>query len=118
MHTDPERRTQPRYHTKERTLLATGPGRENTYHLLDISQSGLGFRYIGEDARIPELQRISLFINGELRIGDVEVHLVRDTPLMNGMISFRRCGLRFENLSPKQAEKLKSFVAEVATGEA
>jgi c-di-GMP-binding flagellar brake protein YcgR len=108
-----ERRAFPRYSTMERALLAMGQDRESVFHLLDISRGGIGFRYIGNTCRTAGVDRVDLYHHEKLWLDGVPVQSVDDLPLSNGTISYRRCGLRFAELTDEQIERLESFMGKV-----
>lgn len=112
-----ERRAFPRYSTMERALLAMGQDREGVYHLLDISRGGISFRYIGNKCRTAGVDKVDLYHHENLWLGEVPVQSVEDVPLSNGTISYRRCGLRFTELTDQQIERLESFMGKVVVGE-
>ena len=112
-----ERRNMQRYRTRERALLAMGPEKENVFHLLDISEGGVGFRYIGRESRTSELHQVDLYFQDSLLLESVKVSLVQDIQVLNGMIPFRRCGLRFLELSDEQKANLKSYLRRISADE-
>ena len=112
-----ERRHVQRYRTKERALLSTGPGKENLFHLLDISENGAGFRYLSKENRTKGLRQVDLYFQDTLWLKDVKVSLVEDVPMLSGMIPFRRCGLRFVELNDQQSAVLLSYVKKTAVGD-
>ncbi|MDJ0624398.1 MAG: hypothetical protein QNJ17_15650 [Desulfocapsaceae bacterium] len=112
-----ERRDLRRYRTKERALLAVGPEKEDVFHLLDINEKGAGFRYMGRESRTSRMRQVDLYFQDALWLRNVKVSLVQDNLMLNGMIPFRRCGLRFEDLSEEQTAKLESFVKKISAEE-
>lgn len=108
-----ERRAFPRYSTMERALIAMGQDRESVFHLLDISRGGISFRYIGNKCRTAGVDRVDLYHHEDLWLGGVPVQSVEDVPLSNGTISYRRCGLRFAELTDEQIERLESFMGKI-----
>lgn len=97
----------------ERALLGMDHDRESVYHLLDISHGGISFRYIGNKCRTAGVGRVDLYYDENLWLGGVPVQSVEDLPLSDGTISYRRCGLRFAELSDEQIERLESFMGKV-----
>jgi len=112
-----EKRSCRRYRSKERALVAVRQGQENVYHLMDISYSGMGFRYLGKECRHKTINRVDLLYNDVPLMRDVEVQMVRDAPMTRSILPFRHCGLRFKGLSKDQQEQLEWFIDEVATVE-
>lgn len=93
-----------------------GQDRESVYHLLDIGRGGIGFRYIGKTCRTDGVDRVDLYYYEDLWLGGVPVESVEDVPLSNGAIPYRRCGLRFAELTEEQSERLESFMGKVVVG--
>lgn len=114
MKTHTEKRSSRRYRSKERALIAVGKGKDNIYNVLDVSYGGMGFRYLGKECRHSTIDRIDILFNDGFLLQDVEVQLVRDVPMTNNTIPFRKCGLQFKNLSKNQLELLEWFILEVA----
>jgi hypothetical protein len=59
------------------------------------------------------VDRVDLYHHEDLWLGGVPVKSVEDLPLSNGTISYRRCGLRFAELTDEQIERLESFMGKI-----
>jgi c-di-GMP-binding flagellar brake protein YcgR len=94
----------------ERALLTMGQDKESVYHLVDISRGGIGFRYIGNKCRTAGVDSVDLYHHEDLWLDGLPVQSVEDVPLSNGTISYRRCGLRFAELTDEQIERLELFI--------
>jgi len=106
-----ERRIHWRFQAKERTLVYLGSASYGMlYHLIEISNGGLSFRYFGEDRLINGLSELSLVIENKFYATGIPIGTVSDTPLVNGYIPFRRRGVRFDELSPRHKSQLFDFI--------
>lgn len=83
-------------------------------HIIDISEGGLSFRYLGEKDKPSEICSISLYHEHELIVGGLTAKSVSDNHLRNGYIPVRRGSLRFATLSTEQRNKLSNFIAHFA----
>ncbi len=79
-------------------------------HIIDISEGGLSFRYLGERDKPSEICSVSLYHEHELIVGGLTAKSVSDNHLRNGYIPVRRGSLRFAQLSSEQQKKLSSFI--------
>jgi hypothetical protein len=79
-------------------------------HIIDISEGGLSFRYLGETNKPSGTCSISLYHEYELIVGDLPAQAVSDNYLRNGFVPVRRGSLRFDTLSIEQRNKLSTFI--------
>ena len=107
-----ERRTHKRFPAKERALINIKSDAYGLllYHLIEISNGGLSFRYLGEDILINGSSELSIVIEDNFYMTEIPVETVSDTLLVNGYIPLRRRGVRFGKLSPMQKSQLNDFI--------
>ena len=70
------------------------------YHLIESSNGGLSFFYLGEDILINGSSDLSIVVGNNYHMTEIPVETVSDTPMVNGYKSLRRRGVRFGKLSP------------------
>jgi hypothetical protein len=89
-----ERRTHKRFPAKERALVyLMSSSYGMLYHLIEISNGGLSFRYLGEDVLINDSSELSIVIEDNYYMTEIPVETVSDSPLVNSYIPFRRRGI-------------------------
>jgi hypothetical protein len=80
------------------------------YHIIDICEGGLSFRYLGKKIKTSKIPPINLYYEYELIVGDLPVKEVSDHRLRDGFVPVRRRSLRFGSLSIEQHNKLSTFI--------
>jgi hypothetical protein len=104
-------RKHPRFKALQRTLVLLPQGPEALpYHIIDISEGGLSFRYLGKKIKPTRISPINLYHEHELIVEALPVKTVSDYQLSEGIVPVRRGSLCFESLSMEQRNKLSSFV--------
>jgi len=106
-----EGRVHKRVPAKERALVYIGSESDcMLYHLIEISNGGLSFRYIGEDLLTKGLSELSLLMEDNCYVAALPVETVSDTLLVNSNITIRRRSVRFGELSSMQKSQLNDFI--------
>ncbi|MFH1217372.1 MAG: PilZ domain-containing protein [Pseudomonadota bacterium] len=106
-----ERRRHPRFQALERALVqVTGNGFVLPFHLIDISEGGMAFRYLNENPLPLTDSKMDLYLDHDLLVGRLPVTVVDDQRLSNGFIPKRRCSVRFGTLTPAQHIQLQSYI--------
>ena len=106
----PFRKSQ-RFNAQERALVFLPlDSRELPYHIIDICESGLSFRYLGKKIKTLKIPPINLYYEYELIVEDLQVKEVSDYQLSDGIVPVRRKSLRFESLSIEQHNRLSFFI--------
>jgi hypothetical protein len=106
-----EGRVHKRVPAKERALVYIGSESDcMLYHLIDISNGGLSFRYLGEDVSTQGLSELSLVLKDTCYAAALPVETVSDTPLINNNVTIRRRSVRFGELSAMQKSQLYDFI--------
>lgn len=102
-----------RFKAMHRALILINRGPESLpYHIMDISEGGLSYRYLGQKLKRSEVKEISLYHNYELILDAVPVKTVSDYRLRDNLVPVRRGSLRFKDLSDEQQGRLERFIKE------
>jgi hypothetical protein len=80
------------------------------YHIIDICEGGLSFRYLGEKIKSAKIPPINLYYENELIVGDLPVKEVSDYQMLDDVVPIRRKSLCFESLSIEQHNRLSLFI--------
>jgi hypothetical protein len=106
----PVRRYQ-RFKAQERALVSVPLDSEDLpYHIIDICEGGLSFRYLGKKIKTSKIPPINLYYEYELIVGDLPVKEVSDYQLLDDTVPVRRKSLCFKSLSIEQRNRLSSFI--------
>jgi hypothetical protein len=98
-----------------------GPGFTKVGEVTDISMGGLAFRYL-ERGKPLNGTYIDIFMIEEVfHFGKVSVKTISDVAVVGGtpssLITIRRCGVQFGELTDHQMFQLENFIKDYATGE-
>jgi len=100
-----------RFKVQERALVFIPlDSRDLPYHIIDICESGLSFRYLGKKIKPSKIPPINLYYESDLIVGDLPVKEVSDYQLSDGIVPVRRKSLRFESLRIEQHNRLLFFI--------
>jgi hypothetical protein len=114
-----ERRRDKRFGVASGAHVMFGPHLSKVGEVMDISGSGLSFRYIGyqdssESTELGVLSDCFCFLKVPFEtVFDFEV----TDQLFLGSIPVRRRGVRFRNLTPDHRSKLRRFMQDCTVGE-
>ena len=104
-------RADQRYSAKQRALVLFPQGEDALpFHIIDISNGGLSFRYLGKKLKYAEIDKISLYHEFELIVDSLPVTTVSDSKLRNNLVPVRRGSIRFSKLNPEQQHKLARYI--------
>lgn len=82
--------------------------------ILDISEAGVGLRYVGINEQTGESSQLEIFDSDEqLQVGKLPCRVVYDMELIDesqGLLKVRRCGVQFFKLSEEQMAALRAFI--------
>ena len=117
-----ERREHKRYQVHSGTYVALGPPYGKVGPMIDISLGGLSFEYTDRRERTDE-SYINIFLTeANFYLEKVPIKTILDFEIADTLplssVATRRCGLRFEHLTPDQASKIDFFIQNYHTGEA
>lgn len=101
----------PRYQTMDRALVMVAqPPATTPYHVIDISEGGLAFRYLGEKVMNDDISELDLCYNDTLCVKGLQVKSVADCWTGSNLTDIRRKCLSFEELNSNQQEQLNQFI--------
>jgi len=100
-----------RFKATHRALVLIDKGPESLpYHIMDISEGGLSFRYLGHKLRRSDVKEISLYHDHELVVDKIPVQAVSDQRLQDNLVPVRRSGLSFKEMDNEQRSQLEKFI--------
>ena len=112
-----ERRRHPRYHLPEggiALLTVTGPYSTVVGHILDISISGLSFRYVADEPISDGPSKITIALpDSKYYLRELPIEPVSDFEIAKipfGSISPRRHSIKFGRLTDGQRDQLEHFI--------
>lgn len=106
-------RSHQRFKAVNRALILIDQGPESLpYHIMDISEGGLSYRYLGQKLKRSEIKEVSLYHDFELILDAVPVRTVSDYRLRDNLVPVRRGSLYFKDLSSEQQGRLQNFIRE------
>ena len=109
-----DRRKNRRLQGNQDALVGLGSGEAKLWHVIDICEGGLAFRYLGQ---LEDPQRFSELVllskDASFCLEKVPFTVVADCEMAGQFLSrytFRRCGVRFGALTEKQSSRLTHFM--------
>ena len=106
----PFRRYQ-RFTAKARALVLFPVITQNLpFHIIDICDGGLSFRYLGKKIKTSKIPPINLYYEFKMIVEDLPVKEVSDYQLRDDIVPVRRKSLCFESLSIEQHDRLSFFI--------
>ena len=109
-----ERRMHERFIVKNRSTALVSPTTNLSYAVLDISDSGLAFSYIGWEKWPTKGVKLDI-LDREFFMEDISVNVIVDVQLGDESKMLRRCGVKFTGLEKDQKAILRLYIASVAT---
>jgi len=110
-------RSHPRYRAMHRALVLVNQGPESLpYHIIDISEGGLAFRYLGQKLNRSEIFRVSLYNDFDLIVDNLPVKAVSDFRLRDNLVPVRRGSISFSDLTDEQRDKVEQFIKHFTDG--
>ena len=104
-------RSYQRFKAIDRALVLVDQGPESLpYHIMDISEGGLSFRYLGQKLKRSEIKKISLYHDYQLIVDDIPIKAISDYRLQDNIIPVRRGSILFKNLDSEKLSKLETFI--------
>lgn len=95
----------------DRALVLIDQGPESLpYHIMDISEGGLSFRYLGQRLKRSQVKNISLYHDHELIVDDIPIQAISDFRLRDNLVPVRRGSVRFADLDKEKSRKLEAFI--------
>ncbi len=104
-------RSYQRFKAMDRALVLVDQGPESLpYHIMDISEGGLSFRYLGQKLKRSEIKKISLYHDYQLIVDDIPIKAISDYRLQDNIIPVRRGSILFKNLDSEKLSQLETFI--------
>jgi len=104
-------RSYQRFKAMDRALVLINQGPESLpYHIVDISEGGLSFRYLGKKLKRSEIKKISLYHDYKLIVDDLPINAISDYRLRDNLVPVRRGSIIFKELTDEQLSKLETFI--------
>jgi hypothetical protein len=113
MKTFKERRRYERYEVKNRSTVLTYPTTILSYSVLDVSDNGLSFTYMGWEKWPEEEIKIDI-LDREYFLENIPAHVVNDVRLNEKSKSLRRCSVEFGALDKDQKDILNRYIGSVS----
>lgn len=108
-------RSYQRFKAMDRALVLVDQGPESLpFHIMDISEGGLSFRYLGKKLKRSDIKKISLYHDYKLIVDDIPIKAISDYRLRDNIIQIRRGSILFKDLDPEKLSKLETFIREFA----
>ena len=108
-------RSYQRFKAMDRALVLVDQGPESLpFHIMDISEGGLSFRYLGQKLKRSEIKKISLYHDYKLIVDDIPIKAISDYRLRDNIVPIRRGSILFKDLDPEKLSKLETFIREFA----
>ena len=108
-------RSYQRFKAMDRALVLVDQGPESLpFHIMDISEGGLSFRYLGQKLRRSEIKKVSLYHDYKLIVDDIPIKAISDYRLRDNIVPIRRGSILFKDLDPEKLSKLETFIREFA----
>jgi hypothetical protein len=102
-----DRRQHQRHQVKSGSITINNKSGE----IIDISMGGLAFSYLDRhDWSYESFDRGMLLGEMELCLEDIPLKVISDCAINSGLSIIRRCGVKFEKLTPKQLAQLEYFI--------
>ena len=102
-----ERRQHQRHQVKSGSISF----KDKSGEIIDISMGGLAFSYVDrDDWSLESFDRGMLLGEKELCLEEVPLKVISDCAINSGLSIIRRCGVKFEKLTPKQLAQLEYFI--------
>lgn len=104
-------RNHQRFKAIGRALVFVNSGPEALpFHIMDISEGGLSFRYLGPKLRRDKINNISLYHDQELIVEDIPIKAISDYRLSGDLITIRRGSVQFGPMDKEKHSQLEKFI--------
>ncbi len=103
----PERRQDQRFKVKSGTFKSESKSGD----IVDISMGGLSFSYVDSANWTDETFDCGMLMGeNDLCLEDIPLKIISDCAINRGLSITRRCGVKFEKLTPKQMAQLEYYI--------
>jgi hypothetical protein len=104
-------RNERRLHQRHQVESGSISFKDKSGEIIDISMGGLAFSYVDRgDWSFENFDRGMLLGEKELCLEDIPLKVISDCAINSGLSIIRRCGVKFEKLTPKQLAQLEYFI--------
>ena len=104
-------RAHQRFSAIDRALVLIDHGPETLpYHIVDISEGGLSFRYLGKKLKRSDIKNVSLYHDYKLIVDNLPINTISDYRLRDNLVPVRRGSITFKKLTSDQLGKLEAFI--------
>lgn len=114
MKTFKERRKHERFIVKNRSTVLISPTIILSYSVLNISDSGLAFSYVGWEKWPARGVKLDI-LDKEFFMEDIPISVIADVRLDYGSKGLRRCGVKFSGLEMDRQILLRQYLASVTS---
>ena len=104
-----DRRKFGRYKVQNRSTVLTYPNIILSYSVLDVSDTGLAFTYIGWEKWPQEGIKIDI-LDRECFLENIPAYVINDIQLHDKSKSLRRCSVEFGLLDKDQKDNLRRYI--------
>jgi len=116
-----DRRTNKRYSASGNSFIIPDSDSNVRFDMIDISKSGLAFRYYRNGESIKEFDKLSIMTaDDKFVMGDIGFKTVSDVELFEDLesldVSIRRRGIQFDSMTPLQHKMLDHFIQNHTSG--
>jgi hypothetical protein len=117
-----ERRNHQRLSPRLLAFVAVGgPNKKKVAHIVDISRGGIAFDYITNGYRFNESDYLDIFSAEEgFYLKELPFTTVSDDEVLSefplSFITIKRCGIKFDTLTPSQVSQLEDFLLNHTAG--
>ena len=110
-----EKRQFERYSVQEGAIALIGNPMTMMGSIIDVSRGGLSFQYLTNHNTPNSFTELGILISGKaFYLDKIKYETVSDTEMLDGgvgdLFPLRRCGVKFEQLTGEQKDKLDQFI--------
>jgi hypothetical protein len=104
-----EQRQHQRFQTKDRAV-AMLVNWSIRFDIIDISNNGLSFLYLGKDRWFDELSELDIAFGDELFLKKIPIVSISDSTFKKSLLPMRRHSVMFHKLESHQQDQLQNFI--------
>lgn len=88
------------------------------FEIIDISNKGLAFRYIGREKWFSDLNELDILYGDDFYLKKFPIISISDFTISKSLIPMRRHSVMFDKLLPHQQAQLQQFIRNCSKGNA
>jgi len=104
-----DQRQHQRFQTKDRAV-AMLVNWSIKFDIIDISNTGLSFLYLGKDKWFDELSELNIAFGDQLFLKKIPIISISDSTLNKSILPMRRHSVMFHKLESHQQDQLQNFI--------